>query len=87
MSYVLSLVALKLTIMMLVTTKYAQPQPRNLRMASLSESLSIESSSPPVDIVENDLKNQKYWKMLENIEVAEIEATATNRTKGSSIWS
>ena len=83
MSYVLSLVALKLTIMMLVTTKYAQPQPRNLRMASLS----IESSSPPVDIVENDLKNQKYWKMLENIEVAEIEATATNRTKGSSIWS
>ena len=83
MSYVLSLVALKLTIMMLVTTKYAQPQPRNLRMASLS----IESSSPPVDIVENDLKNQKYWKMFENIEVAEIEATATNRTKGSSIWS
>ena len=84
MPYVFSLLAMKLTIMMLLATKHTQPQPRNISKTSLS----IESSSvSAVDSAEDVLRNQRYWKMLENIEEAEIEATATNRTKPSSIWS
>jgi hypothetical protein len=76
---------MKLTIMMLLASKHTQPR-RIISMASSSiesSSESVEQTSP----VEDLLKNQRYWKMLENIQEAEIEATATNRTKPSSIWS
>jgi hypothetical protein len=76
---------MKLTIMMLLATKHTQPR----SIISMTSS-SIESSSESVEqtsLVEDVLKNQQYWKMLENVEKAAIEATATNRTKSSSIWS
>ncbi|XP_032789191.1 heparan sulfate 2-O-sulfotransferase 1 [Daphnia magna] len=80
--YVVSLVAMKLTVMMLLASnKRSHPQ----RMGALSADYSLTVTA--VDTVGKDeMNNRRYWQMLENLEEAEIEGTATNRTHPSSIW-
>lgn len=54
-------------------------------MGALSADYSLTVTA--VDTVGKDeMNNRRYWQMLENLEEAEIEGTATNRTHPSSIW-
>ncbi len=84
MPYVVSLVAMKLTVMMLlVSNKRGHPE----RMEALAADSSMVVTSVAIDALgEEELKNRLYWQMLENLEDANIEVSATNRTHPSSIW-
>lgn len=81
--YVVSLVAMKLTVMMLLASnKRGHPQRMGTAL-SADSSLAVAA----VDAVgEEEMKNRRYWQMLENLEEAEIEGTGINRTHPSSIW-
>ncbi|EFX88382.1 hypothetical protein DAPPUDRAFT_234511 [Daphnia pulex] len=55
----------------------------------MGTALSADSSLAvtAVDAVgEEEMKNRRYWQMLENLEEADIEGTGINRTHHSSIW-
>lgn len=73
---------MKLTVMMLLaSTKRSHPQ----RTGDLSADSSLMVTA--LDVVgEEEMTNRRYWQLLENLEEAEIEGTATNRTHPSSIW-
>lgn len=84
MPYVFSLVAMKVTVMMLLASNQRGMQERS--------SYSDDPSAAAVAVVgaliatEEELNNRHYWQMLDNIEKTEVEATGANRTHGSSIW-
>jgi hypothetical protein len=74
---------MKLTVMMLLASnKRGHPQ----RMgAALTDDSSLAVTAVNA-AGEEEMKNRRYWQMLENLEEAEIEGTGTNRTHPSSIW-
>lgn len=82
--YVVSLVAMKLTVMMLLASNKRNPE----RMEALSADSSMGNAGTVLMDApgEEELKNRRYWQMLGNLEEANIEASATNRTHPSSIW-
>ena len=84
MPYVVSLVAMKLTVMMLLASNKRNPE----RMEALSADSSMGNAGTVLMDApgEEELKNRRYWQMLGNLEEANIEASATNRTHPSSIW-
>jgi hypothetical protein len=75
---------MKLTVMMLLASNNKRGHPQRMGAAlSADSSLAVTA----VDAVgEEEMKNRRYWQMLENLEEAEIEGTGTNRTHPSSIW-
>lgn len=83
--YVISLVAMKLTVMMLLASNQRN---HSLRTGELSadSSVAIVAAATIKAPGEEELKNRRYWQMLDNLEEANIQVSATNRTHASSIW-
>ena len=71
---------MKLTVMMLIATS---KRGRFQEMDDISTDSSILALEPKNS---QDETHRNYWQMLDNLESAQIEATAMNRTHPSSIW-
>lgn len=76
---------MKLTVMMLLASNKRN---HSLRTGELSDdsSVAIVAAATTKAPGEEELKNRRYWQMLDNLEEANIEVSATNRTHASSIW-
>lgn len=84
MPYVFSLVAMKVTVMMLLATNQRTLQQRNTAYPD-DPSAAVAVISALI-ATEEELSKRHYWQMLDNIEKTEVEATGANRTHSSSIW-
>lgn len=81
--YVITVVAMKLTVMMMViSTK------RNYDPELIDNDLSTDPAVPAnvVSVEEDELDKRRYWQLVDNLEAANIEPTGANRTSRSSIW-
>lgn len=77
---------MKLTVMMLVASNKRSLLQRVSDQSSDSSMAMVAVAREEDSLGEEELRNRQYWQMLNNLEEANIEVSATNRTHASSIW-